>query len=101
MLTVNQTTKSYAGMPGCMCGCRGTYNNSERARKLAITALLKNPDVQFERWNDGKEGALFVCTDTRNRVLYLNADGVDAVFALGIRPAGYTGQVPGQAYQPN
>ena len=101
MLTVNQTTESYTGKSGCMCGCRGTYNKGERARKLAITALLKNPGVQFERWNDGKEGVLFVSTDNRNRVLYLNADGVDAVFALGIYPAGYTGHAPGRTYLPN
>lgn len=43
MLTVEQTTRSYTGKPACMCGCNGTYNDSERARKMAITALLKNP----------------------------------------------------------
>ena len=86
MLTVEQTTRSYTGKPGCMCGCNGTYNEGERARKMAITALLKNPAVRFDSWSDGKEGALFVTTATRARVLYLNAEGVQAVKLLGVKP---------------
>ena len=86
MLTVDQTTRSYTGRPGCMCGCNGTYNEGLRARKLAITALLKNPAVRYDTWADGNEGAVFVVTATRNRVLYLNADGVKAVEAMGIKP---------------
>jgi hypothetical protein len=86
MLKVEHTVRSYTGKPGCMCGCNGTYNEGERARKMAITALLKNPAVRFDTWNGGEEGAVFVVTATRNRVLYLNADGVKAVEALGIKP---------------
>jgi len=86
MLTVDQTTRSYTGKPGCMCGCNGTYNEGERARKMAITALLKNPAVRFDSWNGDTEGAVFVVTATRNRVLYLNADGVKAVQAMGVKP---------------
>lgn len=85
MLTVNKTTRSYSGKPGCMCGCLGTYNDSERARKLAITQLLKDPCVKFEAWNDDAEGCLFVRTNTRNRVLYLNAAGVIAARAMGFK----------------
>jgi len=85
MLTVNQTTRSYTGKPGCMCGCNGTYNEGERARKMAITALLKDPAVRFDTWSGGNEGAVFVVTATRNRVLYLNADGVAAVQAMGMK----------------
>jgi hypothetical protein len=68
-----------------MCGCNGTYNEGERARKMAITALLKNPDVRFDTWADGEEGAMFVVTATRNRVLYLTAEGVKAVRAMGVK----------------
>lgn len=85
MLTVNQTTRSYTGKPGCMCGCNGTYNEGERARKMAITALLKDPAVRFDTWSGGNEGAVFVVTATRNRVLYLNAEGVAAVQAMGMK----------------
>ena len=85
MLTVNQTIRSYAGKPGCMCGCNGTYNEGERARKTAITQLLKNPAVRYDSWNGGEEGAVFVVTATRNRVLYLNAEGVKAVQAMGVK----------------
>jgi len=86
MLKVEHTVRSYTGKPGCMCGCNGTYNEGERARKLAITALLKNPAVRFDSWNGGEEGCVFVVTATRNRVLYLNAEGVKAVQAMGIKP---------------
>ena len=86
MLTVTQTTRAYAGKPGCMCGCNGTYNESERARKMAITQLLKNPAVRFDSWDNGNEGCVFVVTNTRNRVLYLNAEGVKAVKAMGVKP---------------
>ena len=64
MLTVNQTTRSYSGKPGCMCGCRGTYNEGERARKLAITQLLNDPRVKFDAWSGDTEGCLFVVTAT-------------------------------------
>jgi len=85
MLTVNQTTRSYSGKPGCMCGCNGTYNEGERARKMAITALLKDPNVKFQAWADDKEGCVYVETRTRNRVLYLTAAGVIAVRAMGFK----------------
>jgi hypothetical protein len=85
MLTVEQTTRSYTGKPACMCGCNGTYNDSERARKMAITALLKNPKARYDSWGVG-EGAVFVVTATRNRCLYLTAEGVRAVAAMGIEP---------------
>jgi hypothetical protein len=68
-----------------MCGCNGTYNEGERARKMAITALLNNPAVRFDTWSGGNEGAVFVVTATRNRVLYLNAEGVAAVQAMGMK----------------
>jgi hypothetical protein len=86
MLTVTQTTRSYTGRPGCMCGCNGTYNEGERARKMAITALLKSPVVRFDTWAGGTEGAIFVVTATRNRVLYLTAEGVATVRAMGVKP---------------
>ena len=85
MLKLEQTTRSYSGKPGCMCGCNGTYNEGERARKLAITQLLNNPAVKFDSWSGGEEGCLYVVTATRNRVLYLNKAGVAAVRAMGFK----------------
>ena len=85
MLKVEHTIRSYSGKPGCMCGCNGEYKDTERSRKLAITQLLKNPDVRFDSWNGGEEGAVFVVTATRNRVLYLTAEGVKAVQAMGVK----------------
>ena len=86
MLNVDQTVRSYSGKPGCMCGCNGTYNEGERARKMAITALLKNPAVKFQTWNSSGDdaGAVFVNTGTRSRVLYLTQQGVEAVRAMGV-----------------
>ena len=85
MLTVEHTTRSYSGRIGCMCGCNGTYNEGERARKMAITALLKDPAVRFHAWCNDTEGCIFVETDTRNRVLYLNAQGIAAARAMGLK----------------
>ena len=86
MLNVTDTVKSYSGKPGCMCGCNGTYNEGERARKMAITALLKNPAVRLQAWKEfgGDAGCVFVETLTRNRVLYLTAAGVEAARAMGV-----------------
>ena len=87
MLTLDQTVRSYSGKPGCMCGCNGTYNESERARKMAMTALLKNPKVQLQKWklSGSDAGCLFVNTKTRNRVLYLTEEGVKQVEAMGFK----------------
>ena len=82
MITVEHTIRSYAGKPGCMCGCLGKYNTTPRARKLAITQLLKDPDVTLHAWSDG--GCVFVRTATRYRVLYLTEQGVAAARAVGV-----------------
>jgi len=88
MLTLENTTRSYSGTPGCMCGCNGTYNEGTRARKMAITAMLKNPDTQLNDFGrvdaEGVAGCVFFKTPTRNRVLYLTAEGVAEVRAMGI-----------------
>ena len=91
MLTVDQTIRSYSGKPGCMCGCNGEYKDSLRARKLAITQLLNNPKVQLQTWERSTDdaGCLFIRTDTRNRVLYLTKEGVDAVRAMGVQEVDY------------
>lgn len=84
MLNVNDTVRAYSGKPGCMCGCNGNYNAGERARKMALTALLKNPAAKLQSWAEsgGDAGCLYVETPTRNRVLYLTADGVAKVAAM-------------------
>jgi hypothetical protein len=82
MITVEHTTRTYSGKTGCMCGCRGTYNESPRARKLALTQLLNDPTVKLDDW--GNEGCLFVESDTRNRVLYLTAEGVAEAKKMGV-----------------
>ena len=84
MLNVSDTVKSYSGKPGCMCGCKGVYNEGERARKMALTALLKDPAVRLQTWAEsgGDAGCIYVETATRNRVLYLTAEGVAKVAAM-------------------
>ena len=88
MLNVNQTLRSYSGRPGCMCGCNGSYNEGQRARKMAMTSLLKNENSKLQTWNpsrDGDAGCLFVDTETRTRVLYLTVEGVEAVRKMGVK----------------
>ena len=87
-LTVEHTVRSYSGRPGCMCGCNGSYNEGTRARKMAITALLKNPDTRLDSWAQGRgddAGCLYMDTGSRNRVLYLTAEGVEVARAMGIK----------------
>lgn len=86
MLTLEHTVRSYSGRPGCMCGCNGEYKTTERARKMAITQMLKNPAVRLQSWKEsgGDAGCLYVDTVTRTRALYLTQAGVDAVRALGV-----------------
>jgi hypothetical protein len=85
MLDVNDTVRSYSGKTGCMCGCNGTYNDSTRARKLAITQILKQ-DFKVDDFakadKDGTAGCVFVESETRNRVLYLTQAGVVAAQTL-------------------
>ena len=88
MLQLQNTTRSYTGKRGCMCGCNGEYKDTTRARKLAITQLLNNPQVKLSTWNadnDGVAGCIFVETATRNRVLYLTTKGVEQVRTLGVK----------------
>jgi hypothetical protein len=84
MLNVNDTVRAYSGKPGCMCGCVGTYNTGERARKMALTAMLKNPAAKLQSWAEsgGDAGCLYVDTPTRTRALYLTVDGVAKVAAM-------------------
>ena len=84
MIKVENTVRSYSGKRGCMCGCRGTYNETERARKLALTALLKDPTVKLATWDFDTEGCLYVLTASRTRVVYLTAEGVAQARNLGI-----------------
>ena len=86
MLTLDQTVRSYSGRPGCMCGCNGSYNEGDRARKMAMTALLKNPETRLQAWkpSGGDAGCLFLDTPTRTRVLYLTEEGVAAARAMGV-----------------
>ena len=86
MLNVADTVRSYSGRPGCMCGCNGKYNEGERARKMAMTALLKNPQARLQSWkpSGGDAGCVYLDTPTRTRVLYLTAEGVEAVRAMGV-----------------
>ena len=83
MLTVMDTVRAYSGRPGCMCGCVGKYNEGERARKMALTALLKDPTVRLQTWkpSGGDAGCIYVETATRNRVLYLTEEGDEKLAA--------------------
>lgn len=85
-LTVEDTLETYSGMSGrCMCGCAGTYHKGERARKMAITKLLKSDNLEiqkFDRVHDGYYGCIFQTTETRHNVLYLNESGFKKAEAL-------------------
>ena len=84
-IQVEDTTRSYAGRIGCMCGCQGTYNESVRARKTAITQILKQDWAvnDFGRVDsEGVAGCLYVKSETRERVLYLTKQGLAKALAM-------------------
>jgi hypothetical protein len=86
-LLVEDTIRSYAGKIGCMCGCVGNYNTSERARKTAITQILnQNWAVDDFRVvdGDGTAGCIHVIGSERNRVLYLTQAGLATAKQLKI-----------------
>lgn len=86
MINVNDTVQTYSGKRGCMCGCLGKYNESERARKMAITQMTRDSRVKLQTWNGSStdQGCLYIDTNTRIRALYLNERGVKAAQAMGI-----------------
>jgi len=52
---------------------------------MAITQLTKNPEVRLLVWDNHTEGCIYIETETRSRVLYLNARGVDEARVMGIK----------------
>ena len=78
------TTRSYSGSIGCMCGCKGSYNESERSRKTKFNTLINHPDVEFQVFNPS-EGILVVDTETRTNAVYLTQQGIDAVRNFGLK----------------
>ena len=73
MITVEDTLRSYSGQSGCMCGCRGNYNDSPRVRKMMLHKLLKL-EYTVELWpneTDGTMGCIFHDDGNRNNVLYI------------------------------
>lgn len=65
-MELSQVTRVYSGRPGCMCGCRGKYSDSDRSRKIIFNKIMKNP---LRKVNDGAK-CVFVETETRTLVAY-------------------------------
>jgi hypothetical protein len=73
MVTFENVFQTYSGRPGCMCGCNGEYRTTDRAKKSALTRILKE-DYKVQLWDDKIDdimGCIFYETDTRNNVAYL------------------------------
>lgn len=51
MITVDNIVKVYSGRTGCMCGCNGTYRTTDRAKKMALTKMLKE-NYTLQLWGD-------------------------------------------------
>jgi hypothetical protein len=49
----------------------GTYSETERSKKIALTKILKQ-DYKVDMWyGDREAGCIYVETETRNNVIYL------------------------------
>lgn len=79
MLTHNNIDKVYSGKPGCMCGCNGNYSKSDKAKKSALTRMLKtNYKVQMFSKSHDNLGCLYFDNErgTRTNAIYLKKDAV-------------------------
>lgn len=40
-LKIDKIDSIYSGKPGCMCGCRGKYHESELSKKRVLNNMIK------------------------------------------------------------
>ena len=85
MIQANHIKRTYSGIKGCMCGCKGTYSSSERAKKIAVNKIVKNAASFNLLIISDNEACLYMDYNNRTRVYYLNKDGIDAAKALGFK----------------
>jgi hypothetical protein len=64
----NRIQKVYSGRPGCMCGCKGKYSDSDRSKKIIFNKIARNPDAQV----DEHAKCIYVETDTRMLAAYFD-----------------------------
>ena len=70
-VSLDNINKVYSGKPGCMCGCKGTYNDSDIAKKRMWNRFQK----EQEDWKiDIDAGCVYNTTETRNNVIYFAQD---------------------------
>ncbi len=67
-MKLSKVTRVYSGSPGCMCGCKGKYSDSDRSRKIIFNKIMKNPNHKF----DAAAKCVYVETETRNLVAYFS-----------------------------
>jgi hypothetical protein len=64
--------RSYNGKSGCMCGCIGTYKETESAIKRMYNKLMKLPKIGVHVKKNGVILCIFDDDGNRNSVLYFN-----------------------------
>jgi len=72
-ITHNDITEVYSGRSGCMCGCNGTYRDSQRSKKNMLTRILKQDygvDFFGRPDSDGVAGCIYVDNGERTQVAY-------------------------------
>lgn len=71
-LTADKVTRTYRGREGCMCGCRGTYRETELAAKRMIRDLLVALDegASVEMINGSSEQIVYLDRYGRTTALY-------------------------------
>jgi hypothetical protein len=65
-MELSRVVRVYSGQPGCMCGCRGQYRDSDRSRKIVFNKIMRNPNHKF----NAVAKCVYVETETRNLVAY-------------------------------
>jgi hypothetical protein len=84
MINVTHTdiVRSYTGKVGCMCGCLGTYRDTDRSKKIALTKL-RQMDYKIEFWKSGygDAGCIHAVNDAGTRTVVAYFDVGAPIFA--------------------
>lgn len=66
-ITFENVKRVYSGKTGCMCGCIGTYKETERSKKIVFNKILKG-----EYKTDEGANCVYLEKNGRTLVAYFN-----------------------------
>lgn len=72
-VTTEMVVRVYSGRPGCGCGCKGTYSESQRSKTIILNKLKKNPMLveQTGPFARANEEQICFSLETESRYLWV------------------------------